>query len=204
MEKTAITWDSRASHCHRIVYTIYFFAWDKSPTSLVLIIGCSHLRLHSFYPEEEIQNVAYPHNGYADSSHRHIFHADKSDDHNYGHHADDLAFGSKRHGSFLHKTVQMFFVKVCSYKPGMEPFRAFCEAEQRCHIKGNRRQDRKDNSDGAKSKAKKPQQDPEYSQWISHFLFLSHMRFRQLKRIYVHLLLLLSDQCHKVHECFPP
>ena len=100
MEKTAITWDSRASHCHRIVDTLYFVAWDKSPTSLVLIISCSHLRLHSFYSEEEIQNVAYPHNGYADSSHRHIFHTDKSDDHNYGHHADDLAFGSKRHGSF--------------------------------------------------------------------------------------------------------
>ena len=160
-------------------------------------------RYNDTYPEEEIQNVAYPHNGYADSSHRHIFHAYKFDDHNYGHHADDLAFGSKRHGSVLHKTVQMFFVKVCSHKPGMELFRAFCEAEQRCHIKGNRRQDRKDNPDGAKSKAKKPQQDPEYFQWISHFLFLSHMRFRQLKRTYVHLLLLLSDQYHKVHECFP-
>ena len=38
IEKTAKTCDSNANHCHRIVYTIYFFAWDNSPTSLVFII----------------------------------------------------------------------------------------------------------------------------------------------------------------------
>ena len=98
-------------------------------------------------------------------------------------------------------------VSRLSYKPGMKPFRAFCKAEQRCHIKGNRRQDRKDNSDGAKSKAKKPQQDPEYFQWISHFLSFPGFLSRW------HLILSVqisgrppgppSDQYHKVHECFP-
>ena len=38
IEKTANTCYRRAAHCHKIVYTIYFFAWDNSPTSLVLII----------------------------------------------------------------------------------------------------------------------------------------------------------------------
>lgn len=94
MEKTAITCDSRASHCYRIVYTIYFFAWDKSPTSLVFIISYLHLRFHSSYSEEEIQYVAYPHNGNTDSSHGYIFHTDKTNSHNYSHHTNDLTFGS--------------------------------------------------------------------------------------------------------------
>ena len=45
IEKTANTCDRRAAYCHKIVYTIYFFAWDNSPTSLVLIISNSLLFL---------------------------------------------------------------------------------------------------------------------------------------------------------------
>ena len=45
IEKTANTCDRRAAHCHKIVYTIYFFAWDNSPTSLDIIISNSLLFL---------------------------------------------------------------------------------------------------------------------------------------------------------------
>ena len=40
------------------------------------------------------------------------FHAEKTDRHHNGHHSDNFQFCSKRHGSFLHKAVQMFFVKT--------------------------------------------------------------------------------------------
>ena len=43
IEKTASTCDRSAAHCHRIVYTIYFFAWDNNPTSLVFIISSPFL-----------------------------------------------------------------------------------------------------------------------------------------------------------------
>ena len=61
---------------------------------------------------KKIQNMAYPYHCDTDSSDRHIFHAEKTDCHHNGHHPDNFQFCSKRHGSFLHKAVQMFFVKT--------------------------------------------------------------------------------------------
>ena len=97
---------------------------------------------HGLYPKEEVQQVAYPHNGKADPSNRHLAHHKEADCHNYSHCPHDSQFRSHRHGPLLHKAAQMLFIKVCAYKPVMEPPRTFGKAEYSRHKERDGREDR--------------------------------------------------------------
>ena len=115
--------------------------------------------------------MAYPDNGNTDPSDRHVFHADKTNRHDHSYHANDLQLGSHRHGTLLHKTLQMLLIQIASGKPVMQLLGTLCKTEQGCHVKRNRRQDRKYDPHRSKSQTETSKDYPNNLQWI--FLHLS-------------------------------
>ncbi len=103
--------------------------------------------------------MADPDDGEDDAGNHHVrpHHHEKAKAHQQRYRDDDAHLSLHRHALFLHKRLQMFFVKLSAHKPVVEFLGRIGKAKHRHQEKGHCRQDGQRHADAAQSQAEESQ-----------------------------------------------
>ena len=106
-----------------------------------------------FDSKYKINDMADPDDGEDDAGNHHVrpHHHEKAKAHQQRYRDDDAHLSLHRHSLFLHKRLQMFFVKLSAHKPVVEFLGRIGKAKHRHQEKGYCRQDGQSNAAAAQS-----------------------------------------------------